>query len=255
MAIARPAFVDAAETSGIGFCATSDPLVLSDDVSGIWSPCTVQRGALLIESTYLQNASAVGGTALAAYPMLQLRTGIFNRVEFVFHSPSQVAESGVAGAGLYPMTRLGYGARYTASQTARSAVALVAEVLPPMSRFSPTHVQSKYLLGLTSEFELNSKISFGLSASGTSSATSGFNIVVPSAAAKLAYSVSPATQVSSDLGMRLVSRHSVAQSFGDVSVDQRLGKRLLFNVGLGTAFNPVGNAKAHYLASGFDYHL
>ena len=83
----------------------------------------------------------------------------------------------------------------------------------------------------------------------------GFNRVFPTAAVRFAYDSSPATQFSSDIGMRYVVRHSIAQRYGDVAVNQRLTKGVNFSVGLGTTFNLISNAKAHYLASGFNFNI
>lgn len=236
-------------------CSTADHFALSDDLSGSWSPCTMRPGSLFAEVTYLQNASAVGGTALAAYPMLHLRTGIAKDLEFVFQSPSQIAESGQRGIGLHPMTHLGYGLRYTVRQTDRFALAVLGETSPPMSRFSATHVQSTYLFGLAAEYVVNPKIALGFAANGTSSSRVGFARILPSTAARAVYNLTPATQVSVDVGTGIVSKRMVGQSFGDISLNETLYRTLGFNVGLGTTFNVVSNVKAHYLASGFTYRL
>src|SRR5271170_4123757 len=74
---AQPALVDAAAAPSA--CTTQNPAFVIDDLSGVASPCATAPGTLLIEALYYQNASSVGGTALAAYPLLRLRTGIVNR--------------------------------------------------------------------------------------------------------------------------------------------------------------------------------
>jgi hypothetical protein len=237
----------------VSLCGVGDHFALSDDLSGTWSPCTTQPGKVFAEVTYLQNASAVGGTALATYPMLHLRTGITKNLEFVFQSPSQIAESGQRGMGLYPMTHLGYGLRYTVTQTNRFGLAVLAETLPPTSRFSPNQVQSRYLFGLTTEYVVNPKLALGFALNGTSSSSVGFGQIFPSTTVRAAYNVTPATQFSVDVGTRTIAQHTAGQSFGDVSFSQMQARNLAFNVGLGSAFNAVANVKAHYLASGFTY--
>ena len=72
---------------------------------------------------------------------------------------------------------------------------------------------------------------------------------------RLGYDLSPKTQFSCDFGGRIIQRHTVAQSYGDVAINQRLHKDVTIAVGLGTTFNSVSNAKAHYLASGFTLKL
>jgi hypothetical protein len=202
----------------------------------------------------LQNASVYGGTALAAYPFLSLRTGIAKNLELIVQSPSQIAESGLRGAGLYPRTHAGYGLRYTVAQSQRFGLAVLAESMPPLSPFSPpTQTQSKYLFGMTAEYVVSPKVALGLTATATSSGTAGFERILPTSTAKIAYNVTPKTQISTDLGLQETMFGGHAQSFGSIMLDQRLSKHVNFNVGLGTAFNPVANAKAHYLASGFNF--
>jgi hypothetical protein len=202
----------------------------------------------------LQNASVYGGTALAAYPFLSLRTGIAKNLELVVQTPSQIAESGPRGLGLYPRTHPGFGLRYTVLQSQRFGLAVVAQSMPPLSPFSPpSQVQPKYLFGMTAEYELSSKFTLGLSSTATSSGIDGFRRFVPTNTAKIAYNLSPKTQISTDLGVQQIAYFGRAQSYGSVIVDQSIGKKVNFNVGLGTAFNPVMNTKAHYLASGFNF--
>jgi hypothetical protein len=85
--------------------------------------------------------------------------------------------------------------------------------------------------------------------------TVGLQRIEPAAALRYAYDAGASTQISTDFGARIIVRHSVAQSYGDVALNQRLGRKVTFDVGLGTTFNSVSNAKAHYLASGFNLHL
>jgi hypothetical protein len=236
-------------------CTTQNPAFTTDDLSGVASPCAVTPGSLLIETLYYQNASRIGGTALAAYPLFRLRTGIVRRLEAVVDLPSQVAESGLNGAGLYPRTQMGYGLNYTALTNARLAAAFGAEVLPPSSRFTVNQAQPRYVVDFTVGYHLLPRATLSAIATGSSSRQVGFNQVSPAAAVRMAYDSSVATQFSTDLGTRVVTRHSVAQSYGDVAVNERLRKNTTFTVGLGTTFNPVSNAKAHYLASGLNFHL
>jgi hypothetical protein len=238
---------------GIGVCTASTEVY--DDVSGFSSPCATAPGSVLIETTYLQNASAVGGTALAAYPLLTLRTGIARHVEFVLDSPSQIAESGRAGIGLYPKTHLGYGLRYAGGKNERLAFALVTEVLPPMLRFSANHAQARYVLGVTSEYAVNAKLRFGFATSGTSSASAGLAHILPTTVLEAAFFATPAIEISTDLGTRITARRAAAQAFGDVAITETAGRNLAFKLGLGTAFNPVSNTKAHYLAAGVNYSI
>ena len=159
------------------------------DSSGIDSPCTVAPGGLLVESLYLQDASRVGGTALAVYPLFRLRTGVTDRLEAFVDTPSQIAESGHGGAGLYPTTRLGFGLNYTLVEGDRLAIALGAEQLPPISHFATTQTQSKYAFDMTSGYRLTTRVTLQAFADGASSSKWGFAEVYPSAALGAAYGV------------------------------------------------------------------
>ena len=93
-------------------------------------------------------------------------------------------------------------------------------------------------------------------ASGASSHLVGFGRIAPSAAVRYAYDATARTEVSADLGARVVSRGRVAQSFGDFTINQRLRRNITYTFGLGTTFNGMINAgKAHYMASGFNFHV
>lgn len=231
---------------------TPGALATYDDLSGVWSPCVTPRGSIVAESTYIQNASAVGGTNYAAYPILDVRTGVLPGLEFAFHSPSQVAESGPRGIGLYPRTHLGYGLRYAALTESRLSVAVATDVLPPMSPFSPNHIQSQYVFGVTSAYEVTSRFALGFAASGTSSGKTGFARVLPAQVFKASYGIASRTAISADLGNREPAQRT-SQSFGDIALSQVFSRHVVFKLGLGTAFNSAMNSKAHYLATGFNY--
>jgi hypothetical protein len=248
-----PRFV-AADTA-LDVCTTQNPAFTTDDLSGITSPCAAPPGTLIIEMLYYQNASRVGGTALAAYPLVRLQTGIVRHLEVVLDTPSQVAESGLAGTGLYPTTHAGYGLNYTFASNARMAASAGVELVPPSSRFVVDQTQPKYMLTATIGYRAASRVTLSATVTGTSSGAVGFNRITPSAAVRLAYDFGAKTQVSWDIGARFVVRHAVAQSYGDIAVNQQLRKNLTFAVGLGTTFNPVSDAKAHYLASGFNLQV
>jgi hypothetical protein len=240
-----------------GVCSSANPAFTNNDLSGITAPCATPRGAVAVEMLYFQNASSVGGTALAAYPMFRVRTGVLRRLEAVIDAPSQVAESGLNGAGLYPTTHLGYGLNYTVAAGARFAAGVGAEFVPPASLYAVTQTQSqpKYVLDATAGYRLSRRAVLSALATAASSHSVGFQRIFPSLQMRGSFDLSPTTQVSTGLGARIVTRHEHAQSFGDIAINERLRKQLEFSVGLGTAFNPVNNAKAHYLASGFNVRL
>jgi hypothetical protein len=204
---------------------------------------------------YYQNASRVGGTALAAYPLVRLRTGIVPRLELVVDAPSQVAESGLHGLGLYPTTHLGYGLNYTLKSDAHMASAFRVEMVPPSSRFQVDERQPKYIFDFTIGFKVGRRGTLSGIATGSSSHLVGFGRIAPGAAVRVAYEAGHRTQISTDIGARVVARGNVTQGYGDVAINELLRKNVTWSVGLGTTFNPVHDAKAHYLASGFNFHL
>jgi hypothetical protein len=252
---AGPLRADPIPALAVPACASEDPAMITDDLSGITAPCAVDPGTVAIETLYFQNASRIGGTALASYPLFRIRTGIVRRLEAVVDTPSQIAESGPHGTGLYPATHLGYGLDYTFLADGRTAAGAGVELVPPDSRFATTMTQPKYVLDMTAGYHVGDRTTFSAIATGTSSSSVGFQRVFPSVAVRTAYDTSAATQISTDFGERVVARHSAQQTFGDVALNERLRKNLRFAVGLGTTFNAVSNAKAHYLASGFNVKL
>ncbi|MGA2392381.1 MAG: hypothetical protein ABSH03_03400 [Candidatus Lustribacter sp.] len=147
----------AAPPAPVNACSTQNPAFTIDDPAGVASPCAVAPGTLLVETLYYQNASRVGGTALAAYPLFRLRTGIARRLEVVIDTPSQIAMSGVDGAGLYPTTHAGYGLNYTFAASAAFAAAFGAEAVPPSSRFTVDQAQPRYVLDVTGGVQLMSR--------------------------------------------------------------------------------------------------
>jgi opacity protein-like surface antigen len=144
---------------------------------------------------------------------------------------------------------------YTLASNAHTAASFSVELVPPSARFVVNEAQPKYVLAATVGFHVARHVTFSAVASAASSHEVGFNRTTPSATVRTAYDFGTKTQVSADLGTRIVQLHTVAQSYGDIAVNERLRKNLTFAVGLGTTFNPVSNAKAHYLASGFNLEL
>jgi hypothetical protein len=236
-------------------CTSHSSAFTEDDLSGFTSPCAVQPGSLLVETVYYQNASRVGGTALAAYPLVRLRTGLVRHLELVVDPPSQVAESGLHGIGLYPTTHLGYGLNYTLASNARMASGFGVEIVPPSSRFQVDERQPKYIFDFTLGYKVGRRATVSAIATGASSHIVGFGRIAPAAAVRFAYDAGQRTQISTDIGARVVARGNVTQGYSDISLNEVLRKNLTWGVGLGTTFNPVGNAKAHYLASGFNFHV
>jgi hypothetical protein len=52
---------------------------------------------------------------------------------------------------------------------------------------------------------------------------------------------------------RTVGAATSHQSFGDVAVSRLISRKLALDVGVGTSFNSVANAKTHDLAAGLSF--
>lgn len=243
----------AAPVSAADACSDTSLASSATGSSAVLSPCAVAAGALLVESLYYQNASQVGGTALAAYPLVRLRFGIAPRLEAVLEPPSQIAESGLHGAGLYPSSHSGYGLDYTFAQSARAAWGAGLAVIPPASLYAPSETQPKYQLDVTTKYRLSRKFALKGTIDGSSSHSTGFGTILPGTAVGGELASGSRTLFSADLGERLVTHRASAQSFADFSLTRMLDRKLAWNVGVGTAFNPVADAKAHYLSTGLAF--
>ena len=218
--------------------------------------CTLPRGELLVESQYFQNASAVGGTALAAYPLFRLRSGATSRLELLLDSPSQVAQSGVGGAGLYLRTNPGLGVNYALVGAGRLSLTAGAEVQPPVDRYSPDcGQQPKYTLHFAGLYQVDSTFALTGFVGASTSRRVGVTRDFPGASVGAKIHADQQTDVSIDVGSRFIARLAHPQSFGDISVERLFGKRIAVDVGLGTSFNPVIDTKSHYLAAGVNFRL
>jgi hypothetical protein len=257
LGLALPAFA-APESFAVSdaVCASQNPAFIEDDISGFTAPCAAAPGTLTIESLYFQNASRVGGTALAAYPLVRLRTGVTHHLELVLDPLSQVAESGLHGVGLYPITRFGYGANYTLAATTNTASGLGVEVQPPNSLFNVNDRQSKFIFDYTFAYRVSRRVSLSAIATGASSHIVGFGVFTPAAAIRGAFDADARTQISTDLGERLVAHGMRGQSFSDLALHRKLRKNITYTLGVGSTFNGFTSiGKAHYLASGFNFRL
>jgi hypothetical protein len=246
---ARPA--NAGDLQSI--CSGAELSAIVTGSSQIPSPCMVPTGSVVIETLYYQNASRVGGTALAAYPMLQLSAGVARRIGVVFDPPTQIAESGLRGAGIYSRSHSSYGIRYRLFQTPRIALGVGFAVAPPASLYAPSETQPKYLLDINSGYQLTPGLTIKGMLQESTSHTPGVARILPAQALGADFALSRSTVVSPDIGLRSVTALARPQSFGDLCVKRSLDRKLMFDMGLGTAFNPVAHAKAHYLSAGLSF--
>ena len=81
-------------------CAGSSLQDLASRTHAKATPCVAPRHRFILETTYYQNASRIGGSALAAYPEARIRYGMAPRLELFVDTPSEIAKSGERGRGI-----------------------------------------------------------------------------------------------------------------------------------------------------------
>jgi hypothetical protein len=233
-------------------CSNGTMLSVVDPTSGLPAACSLPRDTVLAQSLYYQNASKVGGSALAAYPMLDILAGVNDRTEVLLDAPSQIALSGPNGTGRYPMTSAGFGLKYELAESSNAALEVGMEARPPLSPFATNTTQGTYALNMASLYRVSGFVAVDGSLSGLVERFRGSNRVLPTMNLGVSYDIAPSVQIATDVGSRALPRFGRSQKFGDVSVTHILHKNLAFDTGLGTAFNATSNAKAHYLSAGLD---
>ncbi len=208
---------------------------------------------MVVNSLYYQNASKVGGTALAGYPMLHIDAGVAPRTDLNIYAPSQLAQSGLRGAGLYPHTDAGIGVSYDFVDLSRTSLGIGVAERPPLSLYSTKSAQPSFALDSTAFYRLSQIISLSGYAAGAMTNVRGVSRLLPTVDVGIGYAIAQDTQISTGIGSRALAFHNRSQTFGDLSVSRVLRKNLALDTGLGTTFNPVSNAKAHYLSAGLDF--
>lgn len=231
-------------------CARPTLFAEIDSVGLFPSLCPTAHGTGIIDATYFQNASAVGGTALAAFPLVRLRAGVANRVEAFVDTPSSVAESLLGGAELNPTTHLGYGLAYLLRDNPRSALSADIAAVPPTSHFATSGGQQKYRFEVNSGFLATPAVTLRALIGAQTKHDAGFGTVEPRSAIGADFATTRATRLSLDVGTQLGDRAGVAQSFGDATFTWRAQQRAAIELGLGTAFNASSGTKPHYLSAG-----
>ncbi len=221
------------------------------------TPCVASPHKFVLETTYYQNASRYGGTALAAYPEARIRYGVAAHWELFVDTPSEIAKSGERGRGIYVMTPAGYGVKYEFARLHNVVYSVSAESHPPLgamqnlnlSPLSDVHLSGNWSGAHGREFGFEAGlINYESVQHQHLHATSLF-------AASLTQTIDPLTAVTFELATQShVYPGSRSQTSGVVSVQRVLSPHLLFNVELGTAFNVSANNKPHYLGAGFTIH-
>lgn len=218
------------------------------------TPCVAKRHTLIVETTYYQNASRVGGTALAAYPEARIRYGIAPRLEAFVDSPSEIAKSGQRGAGIYFMTQTGVGIKYELGRTRNVAYSLSAESHPQLGALANLNLVPLSDVHISANRSVGRGIEFGAEA-GVINYDNTHHTHLRSSAL-ISASITKAMTSRTWLTIELASQSNVysksrAQSSGVFSISHMLSQRILFGLELGSAFNAQRNSKPHYLGAGF----
>jgi len=217
--------------------------------------CVAPLHQLIVQTTYYQNASKEGGTALAALPELTLRYGLSDGVELFVDAPSDIAKSGQRGLGVFYLTHPGYGIKASLARSARAAYAVSFETRPPLDAMAHLSLLPQAELAFTGEWRITSRWSAQAQAGALLFRQRGMSgeqrtAAIFSAAAN--YDISKRTLLTVQLrSVSSAAMRSSAQSMGTFGIVQQLSDRAIFRVELGTAFNAAGHTKAHYLGAGF----
>jgi hypothetical protein len=220
------------------------------------TPCVVTRGHVVIETMYYQNASREGGTALAAYPEATFRVGVSPRLELFVDAPSDIAKSGTHGEGVFYFTHPGFGLKALLSSSSTFASSLSLETRPqlhalahmsllPMADATLTAAwmprrSNVIITGQVGAFWFQQR---GMGHSQKTAATFALAVTAP---------IMRKTWLTLQLrSLSVAAMNSSAQSTGTMSLQHEIGRNVLANLQLGTAFNAAGHSKAHYLGVGF----
>ncbi len=221
------------------------------------TPCTTPRHRVIVETTYYQNASKIGGTALAAYPEVRVRYGLLDRLEAFYDAPSEIAQSGLAGAGIYTMTRGGFGMKYRLFDAGNAAVALSAESHPPLSAFANTELVPLSDVHLSVDWSGAGAMQYTASAGllNYASTDEPGHRTSPLLALSATRALRGRNFVTAELSLQSAAfLGASAQSGATIAFAHAVSKRLLVNLELGSTFNQSGDSKPHYLGFGAIIH-
>ncbi len=237
-------------------CTGASLRALGNHTHAKLNPCVAKPHQLIFETTYYQNASKVGGTALAAYPEARVRYGVTPHIEAFIDTPSEIAKSGIGGAGIYVMTHAGVGVKIEFARLHGVVYSLSAESHPPMNALANMDLVPLSDVHMNANWSAN-KLEMGVEF-GVLNYAQLNNLgrrTAATAAFSLTRSIDSKTSVTSEFGFQSAAAlGALAQTSATLSVQRELTPRLLFNVEIGTAFNATGGSKPHYLGAGFVMH-
>jgi hypothetical protein len=202
---------------------------------------------------YYQNASRVGGTALAGYPLLRTRYGIAPNVEVFYDAPNELAIS--SHGGHYEMAHSGFGGQGTIAQRGDVALLLTAESRPPLSPLANLYVLPLSDVHMTASWTANYGTNFAaqvgtLNYIATNRGRRRSSIFDMSGTAP----ISSQTWFTGEVGMQSnATWGSAGETRGIASIKHSIGANSVFNLDLGTTLNASGGSKPHYLGAGFTF--
>lgn len=253
-----PSMSSAATGARVTPCTSDHVRYASNRSHALIAPCVAQAHHFVLETNYYQNASKVGGSALAAYPEVRLRYGFSNRLEFFMDGPSEIAKSGLKGRGIYVMQPVGYGATYDLARIHGVDFTVTAENRPPLQALANT-----YLIPLD-----DIHVSANWSGAGHRTYGAEFGILdyesvrrhnnhraTSMAAFSVTQPLNRSTYLTGEVNEQFrAMRGDGPQSAGILSLQHVVSNHFIFNIEAGSAFNAKSNSKPHYWGFGFIYH-
>jgi hypothetical protein len=218
--------------------------------------CVTKTHALALSTTYFQNASRVGGTALASYPLARLSYGVVPNATVFYDAPNELAVS--SHGGHYVMVHPGWGAQGAIGELGNATLTLTAESRPPLSPLA-----NLYLVPLSDVHVTALWANPNPDATLFTAQVGTLNFIASNRDRRRStifddvsatQSVGTGTWFSGLLGTQSNATYgSRGESRGIASVKRTVGQSTVMNVDLGTTFNPSGNSKPHYLGAGFTF--
>lgn len=216
--------------------------------------CVVKPRHVVVSTMYYQNASKVGGTALAGYPLLRARYGVAPDLDVFYDAPSELAIS--SHGGHYEMAHSGMGAQGTIAQDGNMALMLTAESRPPLSPLANLYVLPLADVHLTAAWTT-------LSGSDIAAQLGTLNYIATNRGHRRSSifdtlsataPISSQTWFTGEVGTQSnATWGSAGETRGIASIKHSIGADSVFNVDLGTTLNASGGSKPHYLGAGFTF--
>jgi hypothetical protein len=204
---------------------------------------------------YYQNASKVGGTAVAGYPELQARYAVSGALQTFYDAPTELAISAIHG-GRYVMAHPGLGIEDEIAKDGAVTFTLSAQSHPQLTPLANLYLIPLSDLHLAATWSNAAQTNFAaevgtlnfIASNRSRRRSSMFDAVAATKA------IAPRTWLTGELGMQSNATYgSAGETRAIASVDRWLGSNALFNIDLGTAFNAMGDSKPHYLGAGFTF--